>query len=852
MPIHNGSDNPKDTAAKNKQGKDNVKTSNAKTKAKARAAAKKKAKRSFKQPTATVGIAVTEELDIAIARCRAKVETISKLCRARNRKFRDTEFDLENDKDICLQGLAKPDDEALNPADVMRVTDIFDNPQFFIDGASSSDVVQGALGDCWFLSAIANVSSVPGLIEKICVARDEAVGVYGFIFFRDAVWVDVIIDDQLFVEVPKYESLTPDEQKLYHHDPDLYYSVARKGSKILYFASSRTEGETWVPLIEKAYAKLHGNYAYISGGKAMEGIEDLTGGVCYSLPLVDILDPNKLWEELSQPNRSILYGCALQGLDNERSLNTANRVHGLVTGHAYTVLHAKEYNGKRFVVVRNPWGTGEWKGRWSDGSKEWTKEWLPALSVLDHSFGNDGQFIMEYSDFLRNWSSIDCTRLFDASWAFSSIWVEAGMFSSLHPWTWGDVSFTISVPEDTPAVIVLQQADDRYFQEISGFLQYDYDFVVFKKGSTEVYATSNNSERWNRSQNCELRLEAGEYVVHVSISTDTWEDVMPTALETVGGYDLTQLEIKMVEDKRDATFKKKAMLTAQATDESQNEGGETQDEEMTEQPSEPEANEPETEETVQAQDPSTAAEEATNTAPEAAEPNAPAVHPGITCDLCKMLPITGIRYKCASPECPDFDLCQGCMEKKEHDQTHELLAISVPRVKRVEHANVMCNMCSECPIIGVRYKCQDAECPDFDMCSACLAKGEHPATHSLLMMPVPPAETAEEDDDGTNVEPEVFNGVGCDGCGTNPIVAPRFNLSCPNYDLCENCAKKGIHPADHQLLQLDSPEEAQHLRPGAQGASLLLGLRVYTLKSSNTTLGAQMRHGYLNRGIQSS
>ena len=75
-----------------------------------------------------------------------------------------------------MRGVAEPEDEDLKPADVMRVTDIFDNPQFYIDGASSSDVVQGALGDCWFLSAIANVASVPGLIEKICVACDEAVG----------------------------------------------------------------------------------------------------------------------------------------------------------------------------------------------------------------------------------------------------------------------------------------------------------------------------------------------------------------------------------------------------------------------------------------------------------------------------------------------------------------------------------------------------------------------------------------------------------------------------------------------------------------------------------------------------
>jgi hypothetical protein len=63
--------------------------------------------------------------------------------------------------------------------------------------------------------------------------------------------------------------------------------------------------------------------------------------------------------------------------------------------HAYSVLRAVEVKGKRFVVVRNPWGKSEWTGRWSDGSKEWTSEWLEAMPQLGHVFGDDGQFVME-------------------------------------------------------------------------------------------------------------------------------------------------------------------------------------------------------------------------------------------------------------------------------------------------------------------------------------------------------------------------------------------------------------------------------------------------------------------------
>jgi len=114
----------------------------------------------------------------------------------------DIDWDIENDRDICLRGLVSPKSEPLNPGDVMRITDLFDCPTFFEDGASSSDIEQGNLDDCWFLSALAAVATVPNLLDRICVERDESVGVYGFVFFRDGSWTDVIIDEYALVSSP--------------------------------------------------------------------------------------------------------------------------------------------------------------------------------------------------------------------------------------------------------------------------------------------------------------------------------------------------------------------------------------------------------------------------------------------------------------------------------------------------------------------------------------------------------------------------------------------------------------------------------------------------------------------------
>jgi hypothetical protein len=150
------------------------------------------------------------------------------------------------------------------------------------------------------------------------------------------------------------------------------------------------ENETWVPLIEKAFAKFYGNYSYIEGGFTMEAVEDLTGGTSSLYILKDFIDTSHLWEEfVRKERRDKLW--AVSFLQSAKG----SGAHGLLTGHAYSVLKAAEYNGKKFVVVRNPWGKGEWEGAWADGSHEWTKEWLPALDALGHKFGNDGEFVME-------------------------------------------------------------------------------------------------------------------------------------------------------------------------------------------------------------------------------------------------------------------------------------------------------------------------------------------------------------------------------------------------------------------------------------------------------------------------
>lgn len=55
--------------------------------------------------------------------------------------------------------------------------------------------------------------------------------------------------------------------------------------------------------------------------------------------------------------------------------DTNKSVSGVVQGHAYTVLNAVNLNVQgnivRLIQLRNPWGKGEFTGKWSDSDQNW-------------------------------------------------------------------------------------------------------------------------------------------------------------------------------------------------------------------------------------------------------------------------------------------------------------------------------------------------------------------------------------------------------------------------------------------------------------------------------------------------
>ncbi|XP_041808704.1 calpain-1 catalytic subunit-like [Chelmon rostratus] len=272
----------------------------------------------------------------------------------------------------------------LRPADILKAQNNSDEPFFCTKGASRFDFGQGSVGNCWFLAAISSLTFHKSLMVQV-VPMDQSfksyAGIFHFRFWRFGKWVDVVIDDHL---------------------PTL--------NGQLLSVRSKCGNEFWVPLLEKAYAKVCGSYADMNIGLPSEACKDFSGGVHMNYLLREAHSAGhdeELWLSLSRATGCNSMVCCATAQKGDKLVNTVAHT-GLVDGHAYSVTAVTEveYYGSKVKLVRvmNPWGRQEWNGKWSDKSDLWNRV---SPGDREKCFDrNDGEFWMELEDFCHHFEML--------------------------------------------------------------------------------------------------------------------------------------------------------------------------------------------------------------------------------------------------------------------------------------------------------------------------------------------------------------------------------------------------------------------------------------------------------------
>ncbi|PVD39581.1 hypothetical protein C0Q70_02216 [Pomacea canaliculata] len=277
-----------------------------------------------------------------------------------------------------------------------RPQEIVPDPHFMVQGPENANLKQGLLGNCWFIAAVTSLAATSKFLLETVVPSDQNfvddyAGIFRFNFWQYGSWREVVVDDRL---------------------PTVNGSLT--------FTTSTTKNEFWGALLEKAYAKLYGNYGAIDGGRINDAMLDFTGGITEIIDLKESFNEEKLsnilevfWSMETIMGVTIFLNllCS-QDPDSqtERRLDT-----GLYTNHAYSLIrHRKvthEGKTKMLLLLRNPFGHGEWNGAWSDSDTAWQE--ITPEERDEHAVQrkDDGEFWMSVEDFIKNFDELELCHL---------------------------------------------------------------------------------------------------------------------------------------------------------------------------------------------------------------------------------------------------------------------------------------------------------------------------------------------------------------------------------------------------------------------------------------------------------
>ena len=226
------------------------------------------------------------------------------------------------------------------------------------------------------MAALSSLAEFPDRVKQMFVTKTiNKAGIYLVKFFLNGQETPVIVDEHL--------------------------PIGTNGKPC--FATCR-DNELWVSLLEKAWAKLHGTYARTEGGLPCFAASHIMGVPSESHQHDEVEDFEKFFDLLqSADKRNFTMMAASHGQGENRNDE------GVISGHAYSLISIHEFShgGKeiKLLKLRNPWGSGEWQGDWSDKSQLWTPQLKKQVGFTD---GDDGVFFIELEDYLQHfsWTSI--------------------------------------------------------------------------------------------------------------------------------------------------------------------------------------------------------------------------------------------------------------------------------------------------------------------------------------------------------------------------------------------------------------------------------------------------------------
>jgi len=349
-------------------------------------------------------------------------------------------------------------------------------------GIDITDIKQGALGDCYLLACIASLAEKPNRIMDLFETKtvNEA-GCYVVKPFVAGCQRTIVLDDS------------------FPYDPN----------NDQYLCAKPAENELWVLLLEKAWAKVNGGYSKITGGSCEKAFEFLTGapteGIYHYFKEGDFTQDD-LWKKIkSADEQNFIMTASTSTMVTRRLYEKTN----IATYHAYSLLNAYEFehNGQnvRLLQMKNPWGTGEYTGPWSDNWEGWTPE---LKKKLNHESKDDGIFFIPFDEYIKMYSKTTIC-MFKEGYVHTNMTIKANE----------SAAYAFNLKEDLKGRIEFGMFDERLLpdsiaDELNNARAAYLMLAKIENGKLKhcMNLTSSFEKRYHR----EINLNKGTYVIFTS------------------------------------------------------------------------------------------------------------------------------------------------------------------------------------------------------------------------------------------------------------------------------------------------------------------------------------------------
>lgn len=260
-----------------------------------------------------------------------------------------------------------------------------DNSTLFDQGITIEDIKIGKIKDSYIISVLSSLGEFHRVIAQLFKTTE--------IIDKRPIEVALKIEGQW--------TIIPLDDK---------FPAIKQDDKYVPVFGDAQNGALWGVFLEKAWAKVNGSYGNIENGYAKEVFQVFTP---FPTILVDVLkeNPQNLWNNLVKSNE---IDCIMTCSVSTKLKDETTKLVGLVPNFTFSLIDAVEKNVDgnvyKLLKIRNPFGEGEWIGKFSDDSDEWTPELKDAFNFTQAK--NDGIFWMAFDDFLRYFETVSiCNRI---------------------------------------------------------------------------------------------------------------------------------------------------------------------------------------------------------------------------------------------------------------------------------------------------------------------------------------------------------------------------------------------------------------------------------------------------------